>query len=53
MANQGMINPRMISRRELLKNSGLGFGSIALASLLNSEGMLGADSSSTSSRATF
>jgi hypothetical protein len=35
-----------ISRRELLKSSGLGFGSLALAWLLNDEGLLAADAHS-------
>src|SRR5437867_4128286 len=34
--------PPTLSRRELLKQSGLGFGGLALAYLLNSEGLLGA-----------
>src|SRR5439155_698767 len=34
MGNERIFNPRILSRRELLKNSGLGFGSLALASLL-------------------
>src|SRR5947208_16187441 len=44
MGNERIFNPRILSRRELLKNSGLGFGSLALASLLNSEGLFAADS---------
>ena len=44
MADERYFNPRILSRRELLKNSGLGFGSLALASLLNSEGLLAANS---------
>src|SRR5262245_50088116 len=35
------LNNRMLSRREMLRSSGLGFGSLALASLLNSEEVLG------------
>jgi len=44
MGNERIFNPRILSRRELLKNSGIGFGSLALASLLNSEGLFAADS---------
>jgi hypothetical protein len=44
MADERYFKPRILSRRELLKNSGLGFGSLALASLLNSEGLLAANS---------
>ena len=44
MADHRYFNPHILSRRELLKNSGLGFGSLALASLLNSEGLFAADS---------
>ena len=47
MANQKYFSPRILSRLELLKNSGLGFGSLALASLLNSDGLLAADASGT------
>ena len=42
--DRGRSFPRIVSRRELLKNSGLGFGSLALAGLLNSDRMLRADS---------
>jgi len=44
MANERFFNPRILSRRELLKNSGLGFGSLALSSLLNSDGVLPTES---------
>src|SRR5437763_13759960 len=34
----------LLSRRELLQRSGLGFGGLALTYLLNSDGLLGAES---------
>src|SRR5260370_31970152 len=40
-----MNDPRMISRRALLQQSGLGFGSLALAYLLNSQGGLASTAS--------
>src|SRR5262245_51460368 len=39
----GYLNGLILSRREMLRMSGLGFGSLALTSLLDSEGALGAD----------
>src|SRR6188768_53372 len=43
MRNSNFLDPRILSRREMLRNSGLGFGSMALASLLNSEGLFAGD----------
>ncbi len=37
-----MIDPQAISRRALLRSSGLGFGSLALAHILNTQGALAA-----------
>ena len=43
--NDRRLEPdNLISRRRLLEMSGLGFGTLALASLLDSEGLLGAPS---------
>ena len=41
MSINSTINPSSLSRRELLKRSGCGFGSLALSAMMAQEGLLG------------
>src|SRR5690348_10187911 len=49
----GNYGPPIFSRRELLRRAGMGFGSLALTSLLLEDGLLTARESNTPKRPTF